>query len=101
MGTTAQAPWRYQGRSEREQPAIRVLAGETGTARDLTDEITSWLEERHIGYERVPGDQLADRSLPLPTVIAWFESEHRDVAFRGYGRIVADFLPRFEPVIAS
>ena len=95
MDRVVDTSWRYQGRSGEAQPTITVLAGEAGTARALTDEITTWLDERHIGYHRVSGRQLAERSIPFPTVIARFENEHRDLAFRGYGRIVSDFLPRF------
>lgn len=95
MGETGAARWRYHGRPDGALPTITVLTGEAGPARALTDQVTRWLDERHIDYRRVPGQQLAPRSMPLPTVIAWFEGDNRDVAYRGYGRIVSDFLPRF------
>ena len=73
--------------------AVTVIEGESGTARELTRELLRQLDARRIRYTLVPGATLAHQQ-PLPTVIASYGADRREVSYQGYGRIFHDFLPR-------
>ena len=77
-------------------PKVTLIEGEFGTAQQLTQQVIQELEARKIHYRRVRGSHMAHRDVPLPTVIASFDDNGRDVAYQGYGRICRDFLPRFK-----
>lgn len=73
--------------------SITLVAGEYGTARELTDEVMRLLDERRVDYQVVPGHRVARRSMPLPTIVATFGADARQVTYDGFGRILLDFLP--------
>jgi hypothetical protein len=72
---------------------VTVIEGESGSARAFTKELLRQLDARRVPYTKLPGAAMAHQ-LPLPTVIASYGTEGREVSYQGYGRIVHDFLPR-------
>lgn len=73
--------------------SITLVAGEHGTAKELTAEVRRLLAERKVTYTEVHGRRVARRSMALPAILVTFGDDPRQVTYEGFGRVVLDFLP--------
>lgn len=76
-----------------EATSVALIGADSGPEGSLTAKVRDLLAERNVSFVELNARDVAHRSLPLPSVVATFSGDDHEITYRGYGRIVRDFVP--------